>query len=144
MRIATAGYSLLEMMIALAIMGMIVVVAAPSVGASVERMTLRSDARALTQELRLLREHALDRQADFAVTVSGSSLNTLIVSDGSTISLASGTRVEIAPTRRGSPAQLLVSWDGRITGAVRVTRGTASAQVSADRLTGRLRAEIAQ
>lgn len=139
-----AGYSLLELMVALAIMGLIIAVAAPAVGASVERMTLRSDARAVTQELRRLRERALDRQTDIVVTASGSAANALAASDGSALTLASGTQVEIVPTRRGLPAQLRVSWDGRIMGAVRVSRGAASSRIAADRLTGRLRAETAR
>lgn len=133
MRKETAGYSLLELTVVLAIMALVVAVAMPAVGASLERMTVQSDARALMLGLRVLRAHALDRQVDIAVTVSGIEGNVLNASDGTAIVLAAGTVVAVAP-------ELRVTWDGRITGAVRLSRGAARLQITPDRLTGRLSA----
>lgn len=133
MRKETAGYSLLELTVVLAIMALVVAVAMPAVGASLERMTVQSDARALMLGLRALRARALDRQVDIAVTVSGVDGNVLNASDGTAIVLAAGTTVAVAP-------ELRVTWDGRITGAVRLSRGGARLQITPDRLTGRLSA----
>ena len=49
------GYSLLELIVVLGIMALVIVVATPTVQASVERMTLRSDARTVMTALRRLR-----------------------------------------------------------------------------------------
>lgn len=133
MRKETAGYSLLELTVVLAIMALVAAVAMPAVGASLERMTVQSDARALMLGLRALRARALDRQVDIAVTVSGVDGNVLNASDGTAIVLAAGTTVAVAP-------ELRVTWDGRITGAVRLSRGAARLQITPDRLTGRLSA----
>ena len=65
------GYSLLEVLIVLAIAAVIAVAAAPAIGSTVERMALRSDVRNVTTELRRLRDTALDRQADIIITVAG-------------------------------------------------------------------------
>jgi prepilin-type N-terminal cleavage/methylation domain-containing protein len=126
-----AGYSLLELTVALAIMALVATVALPAAGAVLERMTLQGDARTLSLALRGLRERALDRQTDIAVTVSGRGGNVLDVSDGSAIILASGTVATVRPA-------LVATWDGRITGAVVLSRGAARVQVRADRLTGRV------
>jgi prepilin-type N-terminal cleavage/methylation domain-containing protein len=129
------GYSLLELLVVIAIMALIALVAVPAVGASVTRMTLQSDVRTVMLGLRALRADAMDRQADIVVVVSGRDPNVLGASNGESIVLASGTAATLAP------AQLVVTWDGRIAGRVQLTRGDGSAQIVADRLTGRLRAE---
>lgn len=129
------GYSLLELLVVLAIMALIVAAAAPAIGGAVERMTLRSDVRTLSSELRRLREQALDRQADIALTVSGLAGNELTASDGSTIALAPGTRLQILSTGN---KRVIIAWDGSISGAVRVARGRTSADIIAEPLTGRL------
>ena len=138
-----AGYTLLELLVVLAIMSLIAVVAIPAVGGSLERMTLSSDARALTMQLRMLREDALDRQVDISVAASGSAENVLSVSNGNAIALASGTHAEIAAAP-GTPPRFAIAWDGTMTGTIRLTRGNASARIAADRLTGRLSVEVAQ
>lgn len=132
-----AGYSLLELMIALAIMVLVVAVAAPAIGGSLGRMTLQSDARTLALALRELRERAMDRQIDVRVTVSGAEANVVGASDGTTVTLAPGTVVRAS-------AGFLVSWDGRIVGTMVVSRGAASVRLSADPLTGRLSAGAAR
>lgn len=125
----------MELLVVLAIMALIVVAAAPAIGGTVERMTLRSDVRTLSSELRRLREQALDRQADIALMVSSSAGNQLTASDGSAIALASGTRLQILAAIN---KRLIIAWDGSISGAVRIVRGRTSADIIAEPLTGRL------
>ena len=138
-----AGYTLLELLVVLAIMSLIAVVAIPAVGGSLERMTLSSDARALITQLRRLREDALERQIDITVASSGSAENLLSVSNGGSITLASGTHAEIVASS-GTPQRFAIAWDGTMTGAIRLSRGNAVARVTADRLTGRLSVEARQ
>jgi prepilin-type N-terminal cleavage/methylation domain-containing protein len=125
----TRGYSLLELIVALAIMSLIVVIATPAVQASVERMTLRADTRTLMTELRRLREEALDRQTDITVTVTGSAPSALQASTGSTIALTPGTSIR--------SQGVTVAWDGTIRGTITLARGAAETSVVADPLTGR-------
>jgi general secretion pathway protein H len=135
----TAGYSLLELLIVLAVMGLIAVVAVPAVAGSVERMTLTSDVRAMTTQLRALRERALDRQVDIAVTVSGSASNVLNITGGEAIALSAGTSIEIlVPGASRAAKQITIAWDGTIAGRFRLTRGAAATDITADRVTGRL------
>ncbi len=125
----TRGYSLLELIVVLGIMALVIVVATPTVQASVERMTLRSDARTVMTALRRLREEALDRQADLSLSASGGASNEIAVSSGETIALSPGTAVRT----RG----LVIAWDGTISGTLQITRGEAEVSVTAELLTGR-------
>jgi prepilin-type N-terminal cleavage/methylation domain-containing protein len=134
MREGDAGYSLLELTVALAIMALVVFVAAPAVASSLERMTLQSDARALALGLRAVRERAMDRQTDIALTVSGREPHVMSASDGTTIALAPGTVVRTEPA-------VLVTWDGRVTGALQVSRGAGTVRLVPDPLTGRFGVE---
>ena len=131
------GYSLLEVMIVLAIAAVIMVAAAPAIGNTVERMTLRSDVRSVTTELRSLRDQALDRQADIVVTLNGE--GALAMSDGNTINLAAGTIAQILPANAATkPARMIVGWDGAISGGIRLSRGRSVTDIAAEPLTGRL------
>jgi prepilin-type N-terminal cleavage/methylation domain-containing protein len=126
------GYSLLELIVVLAIAAALVVVATPAVQASVDRMTLAADTRALMTSLRRLREDALDRQADITLTVSGAAANEVVASTGETLQLTSGTSVRVA-TVQG----VVIAWDGTIRGTLRLSRGAREAIVTTDPLTGR-------
>jgi prepilin-type N-terminal cleavage/methylation domain-containing protein len=125
----TRGYSLLELIVVLGIMALLIVVATPTVQASVERMTLRSDARTVMTALRRLREEALDWQTDLSLSASGGASNEIVVSSGETIALSPGTAVRT----RG----LVIAWDGTISGTLQITRGEAEVSVTAEPLTGR-------
>lgn len=129
----TRGYSLMELLVALAIMAVIVVVATPAVQASVDRMTLSADARTVMTALRRLREEALDRQIDIAVSVPGSAASELAVSTGEVVTLSSGTSVRAAPAQG-----VVIAWDGTIRGTLTLARGSREVRVAADPLTGRL------
>jgi prepilin-type N-terminal cleavage/methylation domain-containing protein len=123
------GYSLLELIVVLGIMALVIVVATPTVQASVERMTLRSDARTVMTALRRLREEALDQQADLSLSASGGVANEIAVSSGETIALTPGTAVRT----RG----FVIAWDGTISGTLQIMRGEAEVSVTAEALTGR-------
>lgn len=121
-----AGYSLLELLVVLAIMGLIATVAVPSVVGSVDRVTLTADARAVATKLRAWRNAALDGQTEVAVTSDGTRL---IASHGETLDLSSGTVADDS---------LVVSPVGASSGAIRLTRGASSVTVAVDAITGRI------
>jgi len=127
------GYSLVELLVVLAIMSLIVLVAVPAASSTVERMTLSADARTLTTNLRALRAIALDRQTDIVVTATAGGLTP---SQGSAIELSSGTAVDIA--QLGTDQRFILRWDGTASGAITLTRGESSLRITVDRLTGRL------
>jgi prepilin-type N-terminal cleavage/methylation domain-containing protein len=118
------GYSLLELIVALAIMGLIAAVAAPAVIGGIDRMTLNADARAVATTLRSLRETALDTQSDVAVTAS-------------TFELSSGTRIDLP---KGG---VVIVADGSTGAALQLTRGGAAVRIVVNRLTGRITVEDA-
>lgn len=128
------GYSLIELLVVLAIMALIVTVAAPAVSTSLDRMTLNADARALATQLRAWRDSALDRQMEITVTVNEAMLRS---SEGE-LQLSSGTTVEM-----GSTNTFVVGSDGTTAAALRLTRGSASMRVVMNRLTGRVIVEDA-
>lgn len=126
------GYSLIELLVVLAIMSLVLMVAVPAATATVERTTLSADARALTTALRTLRTAALDRQTDIVLTTTSAG-HALATSQGASIRLSSGTAIEIA----GNDRRFLLRWDGTASGTIDLRRGDASVRVTADRLTGR-------
>ena len=131
------GYSLLEVLIVLAIAAVVTLAAVPAISSTVERMTLRADVRTVTTELRRLRQVALDHQADVIVMLGGD--GALTASDGTAINLASGTAVQIVPASAvPKPARLVIAWDGAISGSLRLMRGPNEAKIAAEPLTGRL------
>jgi prepilin-type N-terminal cleavage/methylation domain-containing protein len=129
----TRGYSLLELLIVLAIAAMIVVIATPAIQASLDRMTLSADVRTVMTALRRLREEALDRQVDITLSVPGGAASEILVSTGERLGLTAGTVV-----RASSTQGVVLTWDGTIWGTLRLARGAREATVAADPLTGRL------
>lgn len=127
------GYSLLELLVVLAIAAAIVVIATPTVQTSVDRITLSADVRAVMTALRRFREEAMDRQVDITLGVRGGAASEISVSTGETLALTAGTTVRAAPAQG-----VVVAWDGTIRGTLRLARGSREATVAADLLTGRL------
>lgn len=127
------GYSLLELVVVLGVTALLAFVAAPAVGGWIDGATLRSDARTAMNEIRRLREQALDRQTEIAVAVSAGAPHVLAASNGDAISLSQGT----SATSTG----LAVAWDGTVAGHLALRRGGTTLVVSADPLTGRLTVE---
>jgi general secretion pathway protein H len=140
---ASAGYSMLELLVVLAIMALLAVTAIPAALGSIERMTLAGDARRVTGELRRLREQAQDQQSEIIVTMRKQGGNTLSVSDGSVIALAWGTEATLQGVDKRD-TRVVLSWDGSISGSVVLVRYGATTRISAESLTGRLVVERAQ
>jgi len=132
-RAISPGYSLVELLVVLAIMALVVLVAFPAANSTVERMTLSADARTLTTELRALRSTALDRQTDIVLQ---SAAQGLVPSQGKAIRLSPGTNIEITQGG-GSESAFVLRWDGTAAGAITLRRGSASLRIAVDRLTGR-------
>ena len=116
------GYSLLELVVALAIMGLIAAVAAPAVIGGVDRMTLNADARAVATKLRALRETALDTQSEVAVVASQ-----FDVSPGTTVALPKGG--------------FIIADDGTAGATLQLARGGVAVRIKVNRLTGRVTME---
>ncbi len=133
----SAGYSMLELLIVLAIMSLILVIAIPATSGSLQRLTLSSDARFVASALRSLREQAADQQSEIILTVSPGRSDVLMASNGTEVPLAWGTSAQIV-SRDNRDHRLTLSWDGSVSGMITLTRGGSSIRISADRLTGRL------
>lgn len=61
------GYTLLELLIVLAIIGLIAALATPMAASAIENATLRADARTLTSTLRKLQHDAIAEQRTVAI-----------------------------------------------------------------------------
>lgn len=129
------GYSLLELLVVLAIAGLIAAVAVPAAATSLDRMALNADARLLMTQLRLLRVAALDRQEDIVLTASA---GVVAASTGASFALSRGASVEV------EGARFVIGAEGSAGGVLRVSRGGAALRIVAEPLTGRLRAEAAR
>lgn len=139
LRSASAGYSLLELMVVLAIMSLIVVVAIPYSAGTVEKFSLASDTRQVATGLRAWRQRAVDMQRDIAVAVTTEPAVTLKTSEGDVLALSSGTTASVfAPANRTT---VVLSWDGSISGTIVLARGGKSSRVFADKLNGPIRVE---
>ena len=133
----TAGYSMLELLVVLAIMSLILVVAIPAASGTLQRLSLSSDARLVASNLRNLREQAADQQSEITITAPPGRAGVLSVSNGSEILLAWGTTAQIL-SRNDRSQSLRLSWDGSVSGSVMLTRSGSTIRISADRVTGRL------
>lgn len=63
----SAGYSLLELLVVLAIIALIVAVAVPPLIGGSDRIVLAADARAVATQLRTWRDEALDNQKEVTI-----------------------------------------------------------------------------
>jgi general secretion pathway protein H len=137
---STAGYSMLELLVVLAIMSLILVIALPAASGNLQRLSLSSDARLVASSLRSLREQAVNRQSDIVLTVSSARPDVLLVSSGGEIALTWGTGAQIF-SRGNRGRSMILSWDGTVAGTIVLTRGGSTMRISADRLTGRVTVE---
>lgn len=118
----SAGYSMLELMVVLAIMAIVATAGVPYAFRAADRLTLEGDARLVASRMRLLREAAMDRQKDISVSVSNADASELLTSEGDTIRISDGTSASIvtdAPGRR-----LLLGWDGSVSGVLVLSDGS--------------------
>ena len=137
-RALTAGYSMLELLVVLAIVSMLAVMALPASLRAIDRMTLSSDTRLVASAIMRLREHAADQQTDILVTTLPTRPGVLDASDGTSITLSSGTNARVTSENNAEPA-MTISWDGSVSGTIQLTRNTQVTTVSAEHLTGRVK-----
>jgi len=90
-RARQSGFTLLELMVVIAVLAILSAVAAPSIATFISTQRLRNAAFDLVSDLLLARNEALNRQTD--VVISPSSASGGEWSDGWTITSASGTTV---------------------------------------------------
>lgn len=116
-----AGYSLLELMVVLAIMTIVVAMAAPFASNAVDNFSLTSDARLVASKLREWRDEAADRQTDLVLNRIDGNPVTLQVSSGDTLKLSTGTDVRLSV--RDQTAPLIIGWDGSLSSSLLLTKG---------------------
>lgn len=138
-RSSSAGYSLLELMVVLAILSIIVMMAVPFAAGTVEKFSLASDTRLVAAQLRALRQQALDMQRDVTLVATTQPQPGLQTSQGRFLSLSAGTSASILAA--GGRHDLVVSWDGSISGTIILTRGDRSSKVFVGQLNGPVRVE---
>ena len=119
---AMAGYSLLELMVVLAIMAILATAGLPMAARSLDRLSLDGDARLVATRVRQLRETAMDLQKDVSLQVRGSGSRELISSDGTRIPLSASTSVSIVTD--APDGRLLLGWDGSVSGVIVLSNGT--------------------
>lgn len=124
---AGAGYSLLELMVVLAIIAVVMTAGLPYAFGSLERLSLESDARRLAGSLRGMRALAMDLQKDVILTVPAGAGDLIVSSEGDSIRLSPGitVRVEAPGAGQGVPeaGRLVVGWDGSLSGSLRLDSG---------------------
>jgi prepilin-type N-terminal cleavage/methylation domain-containing protein len=126
------GYSLLEMLVVLAILGLIAVLAVPPISASIDHMRLADDTRILAAALREAREQALNEQSEVALTV----VSHAIEGAGQRWSLSDSATLTYAAAE-GGPKTFAFHADGTANGGTfRIARGKAKAYVRIDDITG--------
>ena len=138
-RSSSAGYSLLELLVVLAIMALIVVTAIPFAVGTIEKFSLASDTRLVAAQLRTFRQQALDRQRDVSLFATTQPQPGLKSSDGQFIALSSGTTASVFAA--GGRQDIRISWDGSMSGTIIMTRGGKSNRIFAGELNGPIRVE---
>lgn len=120
------GFTLLELLVVLAIAGLMISIAAPFAVRTIENAALRADARQVASELRAVRQRAIDRQETIAV----SSLSALAASRGGNASMPRGRFASA-----GGPATFYP--DGTSSGAAfRLIEGDRAIDIKVAWLTG--------
>jgi prepilin-type N-terminal cleavage/methylation domain-containing protein len=116
-----SGYSLLELMVVLAIMALVMTAGLPFAVRALDGLSVESDARLAASRLRELRTVAMDLQQDLRFVVSQEAPATLVAPDGRRVHLGSGA---IARIEGGDEDGVLVlGWDGSVSGSLLVSRG---------------------
>lgn len=127
---AEAGYSLLELMVVLAIIAVVMTAGLPFAFGSMERLSLESDARRVAGSLREMRALAMDLQKDVVLSVPAGGGDIIASSEGDRIRLSPGTTATIEAAEPGGradgPGRLVIGWDGSLSGSLRLeSRGRA-------------------
>lgn len=120
---ASAGYSLLELMVVLAIIAVVMTAGLPYAFGSLERLSLESDARRLAGSLRGMRALAMDLQKDVILTVPAGTGDIIVSSEGDRIRLSPGITVRVEAPGGTEAGGLVVGWDGSLSGSLRLDSG---------------------
>lgn len=75
----TSGYTLVELLVVLAIVGLLAAFAIPNIRGTVERAELRSDTAKLVQQLRALKQRSIQSQAPIRLLPDKSGSNILVI-----------------------------------------------------------------
>lgn len=118
---ASAGYSLLEMLVVIAILAIVMTVSLPFAASTMNSLTIESDARLAAGRIRELRSDAMDQQRDITVSLAGGSRAGLVSSDGRRLDLSSGTAVSIQGA--GPEPSMMLGWDGSVSGQLILSNG---------------------
>jgi general secretion pathway protein H len=143
------GFTLLELIVTLAVLAVAVAVVTPAIGRSTEGLRARTEAAGFAAALRHARERAITTQRTFRVVVDP---------DGHTLTIVAppepGEEHELRETRSISTRLTIdtsktseVSFDPRGVasgGEFRVSAGEITFRITVDRLTGRVKSERAE
>jgi general secretion pathway protein H len=139
---ACAGFTLLEMIIVLVILGLVVAIAASRGPARSHGLEVRGTVAAVSEALRGARGRAVAMNRPVLVAVNGER-RTIAVQGGPTIKVPAGLDLEAAVGAGGTPTNQLVGFrftpDGSSTGArILFDDGNRHIQIGVDWLTGRI------
>ena len=140
----TAGFTLLELVVALAVLAVALAVVTPSIGRGTESLRARAEVAGFAATLRHAREQAITSQRPRRVVVDRDAHRVSVITPAE-----SGQDREIAQTRTLSPGLVVdplqgaeVVFDARggaSGGDFKLTSGGIVYRVTVDRLTGRVR-----
>ena len=139
----TAGFTLLELIITLAILAVVMALVTPAIGRSTEAMRMRAEVAGFAALLRHARERAIVSQKPQAVVVDAAAQRVSVRVGGpegevrETRALSDRLTVQASP-----PPALSVRFDpqgGSTGGDFRLSSGAITYRVTVDALTGRVR-----
>jgi general secretion pathway protein H len=142
----SAGFTLLEALMVLAILGLVVAVTLPALRRPSDKLRLEAATRTLMSALRFSRVEAIARNQDVIVTMHVDR-RTLESSTGSTIQIDQGISVEMifaaAERRRSAAGAIRFFPDGSSSGAdIILTLNKRRTRISVNWLTGEARLDL--